>query len=116
MARSGLSGWAKKNQCHHAVAKRTSQRFTASRYRNAVQDGEVGDSGGLIHGGAERGVVSAIMTYEREAVEAQLARASPRSPGPLARLDEADMIGSVRRLRGLAEAAQIGTADRVCLR
>jgi hypothetical protein len=30
MARSGLSGWAKKNQCHQAVANLASARASAS--------------------------------------------------------------------------------------
>ena len=30
IARSGLSGCAKKNQCHHAVANRSVQRASAS--------------------------------------------------------------------------------------
>ena len=30
IARSGFSGWAKKNQCHHAVANRSVQRASAS--------------------------------------------------------------------------------------
>ncbi len=30
MARSGLSGWAKKNQCHHAVANFSPHRSRAA--------------------------------------------------------------------------------------
>jgi len=30
MTRSGVSGWAKKNQCHHFAANRASQRPSAS--------------------------------------------------------------------------------------
>ena len=52
----GLVGWAKKNQCHPAVAKRASHRSRASTIGHTIEDGKVGDRGGIIHGGAERAV------------------------------------------------------------
>ena len=55
--------------------------------RYTVEDGEVGDRGGMIHGGAERGEAAAIMADDGKAVEAKLAHECNAVPA-LARLEE----------------------------
>ena len=80
--------------------------------RHTIQDGEVGDRGWMIHGGAEGRVASAIMADQGEAVETEMAHERHAILG-LGALGGAGMIGGVSWLRRLAEAAQIGTDHRV---
>jgi hypothetical protein len=70
MARSGLSGWPKKNQCHQEVAKRTSQALQSLEDRHAIYGGKMGDGGRMIHGCTEGGVAPAVTAYEGETLEA----------------------------------------------
>ena len=68
IARSGLSGWAKKNQCHQAVANRASQRARASAMGTLSSTASADTASRVVEREAQRDVAAPVVPDDGEAL------------------------------------------------
>ena len=86
MARSGRSGCAKKNQCHHAVAKRASARASASPIGTLSSTASRRHGVGRVQREPDRDVAAAVVSDDGEPLATQVPHQRVRTSRAIARL------------------------------